>query len=100
MQEGEDLFTHINMVKALVDQLHSIQVKIEDEDVYMVLIMNLSPSFDNLVTSLESMSTKDVDLQFIVIRLLHEVSKRKENENTENVALFNKTHKANEKLCF
>jgi hypothetical protein len=74
-------------------------VKIED-DVYMVLLMSLPPSFDNLVTSLESMSTKDVDLQFIVARLLHEVSKRKESEHTENVALLNKTHKANEKLYF
>ncbi len=78
MQEGEDLLTHINMMKALADQLHSIEVKIEDEDVYMVLFMNLPPSFDNLVTSLESMSTKDVDLQFIIVQLLHEVSKKEE----------------------
>jgi hypothetical protein len=99
MQEGEDLLAHINMVKVLVDQFRSIEVKIEDEDMYMVLLMNLPPSFDNLVTSLESMSTKDVDLPFIVARLLHEVSKKK-NESTENAALLNKTHKANEKLCF
>ncbi len=32
--------------------------------------------------------------------MLHEVSKRKENENIENVALLNKIHKANEKFCF
>jgi hypothetical protein len=72
MQEVEDLFTHINMVKALANQLCSIEVKIEDEDVYMVFLMNLPPSFHNLATSLESMSTKDVDLQLIVARLLHE----------------------------
>jgi hypothetical protein len=100
MQEGEDLHAHINMVKALADQLRSIEVNIEDEDVYMVLFMSLPPSSDNLVTSLEFMSTKDVDLQFIVARLFHEVSKRKESESKENVALLNKTHKANEKLCF
>jgi hypothetical protein len=46
------------------------------------------------------MSTKDVDLQFIVARLLHEVSKRKECESSETTALVNKTHKSNEKLCF
>jgi len=46
------------------------------------------------------MSTKDVDFQFIVVRLLHEVSKRKERESKENAALLNKTHKANENLCF
>ncbi len=100
MQEGEDLFAHINMVKALADPLCSIEVKIEDGNVYMVLLMSLPPSFDNLVMSLKSMSTKDVDLQFDIVRLLHEVSKRKESENTENVALLNKTHKANQKLCF
>jgi len=100
MQEGDDMLVHINTVKALVDQLRSIKVNITDEDVYMVLFMSLPPSFDNLVTSLESMSTKDVDLQFIVARLLHEVSKRKEYESSETTALMNKTHKSNEKLCF
>ncbi len=83
----------INTVKALIDQLRSIEVNITYEDVYMVLLMNLPPSFDNLVTSLESMSTKDVDLQFIVTRLLHEVSKRKECESFETSTLVNKTHK-------
>ncbi len=100
MQEGDDMLVHINSVKALVDQLRSMEVNITDEDVYMVLLMNLPPSFDNLVTNLESMSTNDVDLQFIVARLLHEVSKRKECESCKTTALVNKTHKPNEKLCF
>jgi hypothetical protein len=59
MQEGDDMLVHINMVKALVAQLRSMEVNITDEDVYMVLLfMSLLSSFDNLVTSLESMSTK------------------------------------------
>jgi hypothetical protein len=62
MQEGNDMLAHINMVKTLVDQLCSVEMNIMDENVYMVLFMSLFPSFDNLVTSLESMSTKDVDL--------------------------------------
>jgi hypothetical protein len=32
--------------------------------------------------------------------LLHEISKRKESQSTKNATLFNKTHKANKKLCF
>jgi len=67
MQEGEDLLAHINMVKVLVDQLCSIEVKIENEEMYMVFLMNLPPSFDNLVMNLESMSFNHVDLQFIVV---------------------------------
>jgi hypothetical protein len=93
MQEGDHMLMHINAVKALADQLHSFEVNITGEDVYMVLLMSLPPSFDNLVTTLESMCTKDVDLQFIVARLLHEVSKRKECESFETTALVNKTHK-------
>jgi hypothetical protein len=62
MQEGDDMLVHIKTVKALANQLCSIEVNITDEDVYMVLLMSLPPSFDNLVISLESMSTKDVDL--------------------------------------
>jgi hypothetical protein len=75
-------------------------VNIIDEDVYMVLVMSLPLSFDNLVTSLESMSIKDVDLQFIVARLFHEMSKRKECGSYEISALVNKTHKSNKKFCF
>ncbi len=94
------MLVHINTVKALADQLCSIKMNIMDEDVYMVLLMSLPPSFDNLVTSLELMSNKDVDLQFIIARLLHEMSKRKECESFDTIALVNKTHKSNEKLCF
>jgi hypothetical protein len=100
MQEGEDLLAHINMVKALVDQLCSIEVKIKNEDVYMVFLMSMPRSFNNLVTSLDPMSTKDQHLQFIVARLLPEVSKRKETENTENAALLNKFHKAFKNFVF
>jgi hypothetical protein len=59
--QRDDMLVQINMVKALADQLRSIEVNITDEDVYMVLCMSLLPSFDK-VTSLESISTKDVDL--------------------------------------
>jgi hypothetical protein len=100
MQEGDDMLVHINTLKALANQLHSIEVNIMDKDVYMVLLISLPPSLDNLVTSLESMFTKDVDLQFIIARLLHEVSKRKECESSETTTLVNKIHKSNEKFCF
>jgi hypothetical protein len=85
MQKGK---TYLPTLTWFSNQLHSIEVKIEHEDVYMVFFMTLPPSFDNLVMSLESMSTKDVDLRFIVARLFHEVSKRKQSESTENVALL------------
>jgi hypothetical protein len=73
---------------------------ITNEDVYMVLLMSLPPSFNNLITSLESMFTKDVNFQFIIARLFHEVSKKKECESFEIITLVNKIHKSNNKLSF
>jgi hypothetical protein len=96
----EDLLVHINMVKVLADQLCSIEVKIEYEDVYMTLLISLPSSFDNLVTNLKSNFPRDVGLQFIVTQLFDEVSKKKESESMKNVALLNKTHKANGKVFF
>jgi hypothetical protein len=55
---------HINMVKALANQLRSIEVKIENEDVYMVLFMSLPPSFDNLVTMTFNLSLFDYFMKF------------------------------------
>jgi len=41
MQEGDDVLVHINTMKALTDQLRSIEVNIMDESAYMVLLMSL-----------------------------------------------------------
>jgi hypothetical protein len=100
MQEGEDLLAHINMVKTLVDQLRSIEVNIKDVDVYMVLLISLphllitwswiwSPRPLRMLTS--NLSSLDCFMRF---------PKENKNESIENVALLNKTHKVNEKLCF
>jgi hypothetical protein len=45
LQEGEDFLAHINIVKALADQLHSIEVNIEDEDMYPCTFHEHSPIF-------------------------------------------------------
>jgi hypothetical protein len=44
------------------------------------------------------MSTKDVDLQFIVAQLISEVSKRKESEVIKKLHYLT-IYKVNEKVC-
>ncbi len=46
MQEGEDLFDHINKVKALADQLACLEVLVRDEDVVITLLESLPPSYE------------------------------------------------------
>ena len=51
MQEGDDLLTHINQVKALADQLTCLEVPVREEDVVMTLLESLPPSFESLITA-------------------------------------------------
>ncbi len=78
MQEGEDLLDHINKVKALADQLACLEVPVRDEDV--VMLERLPPSYEYLITALETLPMQDLTMEFVTARLMHEVSKRREKE--------------------
>jgi hypothetical protein len=80
MQEGEDLLDHINKVKALADQLACLEVPVRDEDVVMTSLESLPPSYEYLITALETLPMQDLTMEFVIARLTHEVSKRKEKD--------------------
>ncbi len=73
MQEAEDLLDHINKVKALTDQLACLEVPVRDEDVAMTLLESLPPSYEYLMTALESLPMQDLTMEFVTARLMHEV---------------------------
>ena len=80
MQEGEDLLNHINKVKGLADQLACLEVPVRDEDVVMTLLESLPPSYEYLITALETMPMKELTMEYVTARLMHEMSKKKEKE--------------------
>ena len=108
MQEGDDLLTHINQMKALADQLNCLEVPVKDEDIVMTLLESLPPSFENLITALETLRLKDLTMEFVTARLMHEVSKRKEKElHGDDAALVSRQNKGGHsssrgkpKLCY
>ena len=95
MQEGDDLLNHINQVKTLADQLTCLEVPVRDEDVVMTLLESLPPSFEHLITALETLAMKDLTMEFVTARLMHKVSKRKEKEtHGDDAALVSRQSKA------
>ena len=80
MEEGTDILEHINKVKSLADQLLVLEVPLRGEDVVMTLLDSLPPSFDYLITALETRPFKELTMEFVTARLVHEESKRKEKE--------------------
>ena len=94
MQEGDDLMDHINHVKELADQLTSFEVPVREEDIVMTLLESLPSSFDNLIIALETLRLKDLTMEFVTARMMHEVTKRKEKgSHGDDAALVSKQHK-------
>ena len=88
------MLDHVNKVKALVDQLVCLEVPVRDEDIVMTLLESLPASFEYLITAMETMPMKELTMDYVTMRLMHEMSKRKEKEpQGEDVAMVLRQNK-------
>ena len=71
---------HINKVKALVDQLACLEVPVIDEEIVMTLFESTLTSFEYLITAMETMPMKELMMDYVTARLMHKISKGKEEE--------------------
>ena len=51
MHEGMDLRDHLDRLNSIVLELRNIDVKVEDEDAALIMLVSLSNSFENFVQS-------------------------------------------------
>ncbi|OAE31238.1 hypothetical protein AXG93_2356s1030 [Marchantia polymorpha subsp. ruderalis] len=65
MQEVDDMLTHINHVRDLVDPLNCLNVPIKDEYVVVTLLESLPPFFDNLITALDILQFENLAIEFV-----------------------------------
>ena len=52
MEDGANLMKHLNLFKGLLDQLGRVDVKVEEEDQALMLLISLPDSFEHMVTTL------------------------------------------------
>ena len=50
----------------------------------MILLESLSPSYEYFMTTLKTMQMKEFTMEYVMTRLMHEVSKKKEKGPTNN----------------
>ena len=107
MEEEDDILAHFNKVKALADQLKGADVTILDGDIVMTLLESLPLSYEYLIVAMESRPICKLILDYVTLRLLHELSQRKKNESHgDSAALTAKKLKngggasSNDKVCF
>ena len=73
MQEGDNLLDYVNKVKAFADQLVCLEVPVRDKDIVMTLFKSLPMSFEYLITIMETMSMKELKIDYVMARLMHEM---------------------------
>ena len=83
MQEDNDILDHVNKVKKIADQPAHLEVLVREEDIVIYLLESLPTSYENLITLLETIPLKELMMEYIMIHLMHEMSKRKENPKTK-----------------
>src|SRR5579875_1494527 len=96
MQESDDLLQHINKVKTLADQLEALDVAVTEGDIVMTLLESLPSSYENLIVAMETKDIKDLTLEYVTSRLMHEVARKKEHQTVamDNAALVTQQHKS------
>jgi hypothetical protein len=63
-------------------QLEMIGMKLEANDLVMVLLYILLESYNNLIIALESWVEVDLNIEFVRVRFLHEELKKKDAEGS------------------
>ena len=100
MQEEDNLLDHVNKIKALADELACLEAPVTDGDVVMTLLESLPPSYEFLITALETRPIHELTMEFVTARLMHEMTKRKENEaQGEGSALVSRQGKGGTKAA-
>ena len=90
MQEGSDLVEHVNAFNQLVTDLARLDVKIEDEDKALLLLVSLPPSYEHLVITLTHGKTTVNNEEITAALLGHELRKQKnaaERDSTQGLGL-------------
>src|SRR3989337_2617649 len=90
MQEGLDLVEHVNAFNQLVTDLARLDVKIEDEDKALLLLVSLPPSYEHLIITLTHEKTTINNEEVTAVLLGHELMKQKnvaERESTQGLGL-------------
>jgi len=80
----------IGEVRSLANRLTAIDVKLEDEDIIVILTAGLPASYTTVVTSFDALDADKLMLDFIITRLLNEEGRQTTKPLSENTALVTK----------
>lgn len=84
--ESKPLNDHLEEFNKLVKQLSMLNIKHSEKELICNLLLTMPKSYDNIVTSIETLvSHQEISLDFVINRLLNEELKRKSSRGNDKV---------------
>ena len=83
MRPGSDMITHINYIKTISEHLEAVDDPVVEKDLVMILLSSWPPEYNNLITTLETLSEDKLTWNYVRDRALTEYDRIKGNRNKD-----------------
>ena len=75
--DNSDMSQHINKIKTIAEHLESLDDRVSEKDLVMILLSSLPSSYNNLITTLESLDEERLTWDYLRDRILTEYERKK-----------------------
>ena len=76
MAPGSSMVDHVNHLKTISERLESLEDSVAEKDLVMILISSLPESYNNLVTTLETLKMEELTWEYVRDRVISEFERR------------------------
>ena len=83
MRPGSDMITHINYIKTISEHLEAVDDPVVEKDLVMILLSSWPPEYNNLITTLETLSEDKLTWNYVRDRALTEYDRIKGSRNED-----------------
>ena len=90
MSSASSMEVHLNNIKTIAEHLEALDDAVDEKDLVMILISSLPDSYNNLITTLETLDEKQLTWAYIRDRVTAEYERKKggDRNNSRNGALL------------
>ena len=79
--DKSDMIQHINKIKTIAENLEALDDRVSEKDLVMILLSSLPSSYNNLITTLESLDEERLTWDYLRDRILTEFERKKETRS-------------------
>ena len=85
LSDEMEMVGHVNNLKTISERLESLGDPVTEKDLVMILISSLSDTYNNLITTLETVKEEELSWEYVRDRVISEYERRRQHaEEKEN----------------